>query len=490
VDELPELEARSAPEKAAGSGSQPTSESEPARGERWSMLRRIRALIRLKPFDISDEVGRARERHRRALLSSGNAFLARIVSLVTPLVTIPLTLRYLGTERYGVWMTITAVVASLAFADLGIGNGLLNSVATAHGKDDRKLAQEYVSSAFFLLLGIALILAVAYAAAFRHLPWQRMFAISSPSVVAEVPGAVTVFLACFLVSIPLGTVDRVLMAYQEGFRTAFWAPFGSLLTLLLVIVAIKQNLGLAGLILAVSGSPVLVLMANGVFLFKFNRPWLLPRPGLVTRNGASQILKLGAMYFVIQLALMVRTNSGNIVIAQILGSEAVTQYAVPVRVFLIVGSLITILLSPIWPAYNEAIARGDIAWVRSTLRRTIAISLLLTLPSGGVLAAFGRSLITYWTGGRVVPSVLLLLSLAVWGVVSGVSACFAIFLMATAIRFQAISAIIASLLNLGWSIYLTRRVGIAGVVLSSITVESLALIPAFIYVRRVLARLR
>ena len=473
--------------KAPPSGKCPTGNS--AWRRVWSLIRQLRALFRLTPFDVSSEGGRAQERHRRALLSSATAVLSRIVSLVTPLVTIPLTLSYLGTERYGVWMTISSVVASLAFADLGIGNGLLNAVSAAHGRDDKGLAREYVSSSFFLLLAIALIVAIGYFAAYPFLPWQKIFGVSSPSIVAEVPRAVTVFVACFLLGIPLGTIDRTLMAYQEAFRTAFWAPFGSLLSLVLVVVAIKQNLGIAGLIFAISGTAVLISMANGVFLFKFNRPWLLPRPSLVTKSAANRILKLGGMYFVIQLALMVRSNSGNMVIAQTLGSSAVTQYAVPVRVLIIVGSLITIMLTPIWPAYSEAIARGDVDWVRATLQRTTVLSLVLTVPFGALLVMFGRIVLLHWTGGRVVPSTTLLVALAIWGIVSGVWACFAVFLMAAAIRFHACTAVIASMLNLVLSIYFTRHIGILGTVMGSIIGESLGLIPAVIYVPRVLGSL-
>lgn len=487
MNHLPGLDPGTDRGKAASYGSRPTGNS--AWRRFWSRIRRLRALFRLMPFDVSNEEGRAQERHRRALLSSATGVLSRIVSLVTPLVTIPLTLSYLGTERYGVWMTISSVVASLAFADLGIGNGLLNSVSAAYGRDDKALAREYVSSGFFLLLAIALILATGYFAAYPFLPWQKLFGISSPAVAAEVPRAVTVFVACFLLSFPLGTIDRTLMAYQEAFRTAFWAPFASLLSLLFVVVAIKQNLGIAGLIFAISGTSVLISMANGVFLFKFNRPWLLPRPSLITKSAASRILKLGGMFFVIQLAAMVRSNSGNMVIAHTLGSSAVTQYAVPVRVLVIVGSLITIMLTPIWPAYSEAIARGDVDWVRTTLKRSTALSLVLTIPFGAFLILFGRVILFHWTGGRVVPSTTLLIALAIWGIVSGVWACFAIFLMAAAIRFHACTTVMASVLNLFLSIYFTGRIGISGAVLSSIIGESLGVTLTVIYVPRVLRSL-
>lgn len=449
-------------------------------------ISRFRNLIRLEPFDTSNEVGRADERHRRALLSSGTSIIARIIALITPLITIPLTLSYLGAQQYGVWMTISSIVTSLGFADLGIGNGLVNAISEAHGKDNRQLAKEYVSSGFFLLLGIALTLAAAYAIAYRFLPWRKMFGIPSPQAFGEIPHAVTVFLACFLVCIPLGIVDRVLLAYQEGFRTSLWAPLESLLMLFLVYFVIKQDLGLSGLILAISGSSVLVLIANGVFLFGFSRPWLLPQPALIRKSAAGKILKLGFMYSLMQVATVIGYNSDYIVISQILGAKAVAEYAVPIKMFTIVGSLMLIMLSPIWPAYSEAMARGDWAWVQATLKRSLVAGLCITISSGAVFVVFGGTMIARWTGGRILPSTILLFALAIWGIVGGVSACVGTFLAASSIRFQAISAIAAAAANLLLSIYLTKSIGVSGVVFGSIIAQSVVQIPGLVLTRRIL----
>lgn len=54
------------------------------------------------------------------------------------LIASPLTLAYLAPQQYGIWMTISSMVTSLACADLGIGNGLVNAISEAHGRNDRR----------------------------------------------------------------------------------------------------------------------------------------------------------------------------------------------------------------------------------------------------------------------------------------------------------------------------------------------------------------
>ena len=49
--------------------------------------------------------------------------IAKAIALLTGLVSVPLTFRYLGAERYGIWMVLVSIIAAMGFADLGIGNG-------------------------------------------------------------------------------------------------------------------------------------------------------------------------------------------------------------------------------------------------------------------------------------------------------------------------------------------------------------------------------
>lgn len=77
-----------------------------------------RLLQPLLPRDHAslDDHKRGAERIRRAVLTSGVAMLARVVQIGTLLVTVRLTLKYLGNERFGLWMTISSVLAMAAFA--------------------------------------------------------------------------------------------------------------------------------------------------------------------------------------------------------------------------------------------------------------------------------------------------------------------------------------------------------------------------------------
>ena len=70
-------------------------------------------------------------RFRRVGLTTASSIAARGISFATSLITVPLTLHYLGAERYGLWATLSSIIALASFADLGLVNGLLNALASA-----------------------------------------------------------------------------------------------------------------------------------------------------------------------------------------------------------------------------------------------------------------------------------------------------------------------------------------------------------------------
>jgi len=169
------------------------------------------------------------------------------------LVVVPLTLGYLGSERYGLWMTISSVSLMLAFADFGIGNGVLNVTADAYGSDNRKLGREAASSGFFLLSLIAVVLIAVFAVSYTFLPWPRIFNVTSADAVREAGPATAVFVLVWALNLPLDVVQRIQLGYQRGFINYAWQAAGSCLALIGAVAAIKTSAGLPWLVLALTG---------------------------------------------------------------------------------------------------------------------------------------------------------------------------------------------------------------------------------------------
>ncbi|MFI5166663.1 MAG: oligosaccharide flippase family protein [Thermoanaerobaculales bacterium] len=442
-----------------------------------------------KSIDGASPEGRARERHRRVALTAAASALSRGIQITTSLVSIPLTVKYLGAERFGLWMTVSALIAILGFADLGMGNGLLNAVAGAHGREDREEAAAAISSAFFLLFAVSLTLAVVFWAVYPIIGWPAIFNVKSAKAAGEAGPAVAVFVASFLLGLPLGIVQRTQLGYQEGLESNLWAAAGNLLGFIGLLVALGLHAGLPGLMLGVLLGPVIALAANGWFFFFRQRPWLRPRWPNVSARAAKALLRTGFLFFALQVAAALCYQSPNFVIAQMLGASAVTQYAVPLRLFSVAPIFLGFVLAPLWPAYGEAIARGDHSWVTKTLKRSILMGLVVNVPIAAVLVLFGRNLIQLWVGSAVAPALPLLLGLGAWAVLTSFGGPLAMFLNgANVVAFQVVCALLMGISGLTLSIVMVGHIGVAGVVFATVIAQvAFNFVPIAVFVPRLLA---
>jgi O-antigen/teichoic acid export membrane protein len=447
-------------------------------------LKQFASLCRLRPFDTSTEGGRSKERLRRAGLTTITSMLSRGIGLLTSLVSVPLTFRYLGTERYGIWMVLISIIAAMGFADLGIGNGLMNAISEAYGKDDRKLAREYVTSALGLMLCIAAVLAVFGIVAYPFLPWMRLFNVKSSTAAADGAKAFLILYASFVVNIPLGVISRAQSGLQKGYAAQMINAFGSVLSLAAMLFIIWLHGTLAWLVSASVVAGITTTLLNGWILFR-DHPWLIPTWQAFQRSSANRIFKLGLMFFVLQCVVTISFTSDNIVIAQVLGVAAVAAYAVPQKLFSLVPMVVSMGIGPLWPAYGEASARGDLPWVRKVFLNSLWLTLVITIPLCTLLVLAGPWLLKVAAGKSLDTSMSLLIVLASWAVINSVSFVISMLLNGTGtVKLHAVSAVFASVVNLGLSIVLTHRLGVMGVCLGSIISQLAITLPVcFIVIR-------
>ncbi len=441
--------------------------------------------------DHDEAASRGKRRVRRVTATAGASALAAAVQAAIGLLVVPLALGYLGNERYGLWMTVTSLTAMLAFADFGMGNGLLNAIASADGRDSQEEAAAATSSAVFLLTGVAVALAIVFWLSYPVVPWERVLNASKPGLDVQARQVVAVTIMCAIASLPLGATQRVQLGLQEGFLNAAWSAVGSVLGLAALVIAIHQRASLPWLVLCLAGAPVVALAGNSAALFSWRRPALRPRRSAVSTRMMRHLLGAGVLFFAIQLAGAVGYQLPVLAIARVLGPSDVTGFAVPLRLFMVVPGLMGFFLTPLWPAYREALARGDGEWVRRIARRSIGLCVAVNAAWGMALVFGGPAVLHWWVGPRVTAPVELRVSLALWAAFAGLGGPFAMFLNgAGALKFQAACATLMAAASVVLAFVLVPVLGVTGAAVAMVVAQALfVLTPSAVYVARMMAGL-
>src|SRR5436190_574466 len=127
-----------------------------------SNLTRLSAMKRFflgdMDADATSPSERGQQRLRRINLTALASVGFRGAMFLSGIIYIPLTVHYLGPERFGLWVAMTSVITLLAFADCGLGYGLMNQIIVyANGAGEKDSIRKAISSTFFVLCGIALL---------------------------------------------------------------------------------------------------------------------------------------------------------------------------------------------------------------------------------------------------------------------------------------------------------------------------------------------
>jgi O-antigen/teichoic acid export membrane protein len=335
------------------------------------------------------------------------------------------------------------------------------------------------------------VLAVILVLVYPFIPWVSLLAVTSPEARAEAAPAVAALLSIFLIGIPVSVATQVRVARQEMYLVHLTAAAGNVASVAALLLVIVTQQGVPALVVAMAAPPVVAAAVNALILFRHDAPELRPSFTLFDLRTGVGLVRSGFLFFVLQISMTVAFTTDTLVVAQIVGPDAVAEYGVASRLFLIPLALVAIALSPLWPAYGDAIARGDVAWTRTTLDRSIKGGLFIAIPVAAVLVIFGEWIISVWANGAVTPPFALLLGLGIWTVESTIGNAVAMLLNgAHELRFQAVAAVVMAVANLALSIWLTTRIGVAGVVWGTvISYGAFVLIPMAVYVPGVLRRI-
>jgi O-antigen/teichoic acid export membrane protein len=339
--------------------------------------------------------------------------------MVSLILVTPIAFFYLDAELFAIWVIVGSFSSLLAFADFGIGLGVLNLISEADGQDDKDAVKSIFSTAFLGLLCLSSTLLIIfgiiqYNGGFTHL------IITPPSgYEREVQLTFSIALICLLLNIPLSVVQRVQTGLQLGYQTSIWQALATLASLLCSLLAYRLDLGFliftscltvpATAVLAVNNIVALLGLAGHVYVrlsFKHCERGILIR-----------LASLGFFFLVTQLSMTFTYRIDPILIHRNLGADAVAQFAVTERIFALLTVPLTIVLAQFWPAYREASARSDWDWVRRTALTILIWTVLLSSVAAVALSFSFQTIMTLWIGPGIIIATPVLAWCAAWKVI-------------------------------------------------------------------------
>lgn len=362
-------------------------------------------ICSMKLQDLTDKINtyftKGNERSVAVKKNIAASLILKCVSILISLQVVPLTIGYVNPTKYGIWLTLSSIIAWLSYFDLGFAHGFRNRFAEAKAKGDMKLAKEYVSTTYavlFLLFSVILVVALVVN---NYVDWSSILNIDA--VYNEELYVVFGLLACFFcLNIVASVFTTMLAADQKPAFASLIQTGGQVLAFFCIYVLTKTTSGsLSALAIAFSGVPCFLLVVVSSFMFCGKR-YKMVAPSLrtvrfsLTRN----ILGLGGQFFVIMVSMLFIFQFINIILSRVEGPEAVTQYNIAYKYFNVLHMMFVIVLTPFWSAFTDAYVKKDYDWMRSVLKKLERLW-LLCIPPLVLMVICSDFLYRWWIGNSI-----------------------------------------------------------------------------------------
>ena len=448
--------------------------------------------LRFKPFDASTEAGRSQERYRLALWSFIANILSKLMALAVMLLNIRWTLPYLGAERFGVWMTVSSFATMLIVLDLGIGNALTNHAAHAAAEDEPEALKKTISGSLGFLFIVSVVMGLLLSLLAATLPLNTLIKVKDNTLQPEIRQAVLVFAVLFGINIFGSGVQKLFSGLQRTFEGLLASAACSFLALICIAWAAHLEADIPTLLLATLG----VQSLSGIVLI----PLLMKRNQFSFAGISKEIqqqyktlFKSGSFYFVLQLGVLFGWGADSMIISSTLGAASVAAYSIAQRLFQMCTLATFMLNGPLWGAYADANARNDKAFIRITFKRSMAVTIGLSLLIIMFLLVFNKWIIGIWLNNHVELPLTLLLAFAAWAFMESVAGSFSILLYGLYItRPQIIATFIYVAISLFLKLYYIDQFGIIVIPLATAFAYFVAkiLVYRFIFYKDIKASLR
>lgn len=344
------------------------------------------------------------------------SLLIKGISIVIQLMIVPLTLGYVSSELYGVWLTLSSIVLWLNFFDIGFTLGLKNKLAEALALNDWNRGRVLVSTTYVMMLAIFVPLALVLFLLVPFVNWSSL--LNVPDIYSnDIIRAIYILVACFCTQMIFNIVPTIISASQKVALSTVFPVIGNAMSMVVIyLLTCFAHPSLTLLAAAVSTMPIIVVGIASIILFSKTYKKLTPKLSLFDSREVKNLFGLGAKFFLIQIQVVVLYQTTNILISNVSSPIEVTSYNIAYKYMGIAMMVFSIVLQPLWPAFTDAFTKKDYVWMNNTYIRMTQLFLLSAVLIG-IMVLISPWAYTIWINDKADVPFIMTISVALYMII-------------------------------------------------------------------------
>lgn len=407
-------------------------------------------------------------------------------SIIISLLIVPLTLGYVSSDLYGIWLTLSSIIMWLNFFDIGFTLGLKNKLTEAIALGDMQRGKFLVSTTYFMMIAIFIPLCILLEMIIPHINWASFLNVTgnyNPDIIKTLH----ILAACLCAQMIVNVLTAVLAAYQKVALSSAFPVIGNFISLFIILLLTKYcPPSLSLLALAISTIPIFVIIIASFILFSSSFKAVAPSWNFVKKKQIKDLFNLGSKFFLIQAQIVVLYQCTNILISNLSGLSDVISYNIAYKYITISMMILTIIMAPLWPAFTEAYTKNDYSWMKNVYNKMCKLWGGLTVI---VILMIIVSPIVYqlWIGEKAHVPLIMTVLIGIYTIVHSWDIIQVNMINGVgAIKLQTYITLIGLIVHIPLSLFLGRYVSCYGVIISMIVINMIYSTTFTIQIRKIL----
>lgn len=341
--------------------------------------------------------------------------LCKGLTMLISIVLLPLTVGYVSSEKYGVWVSISSIASWLAIFDLGMGLGLKNRYVECVASNNREKAQQYVSTTYAMLSLIFIPLLAVFLVLNPFIDWRAVLNVNIDENLNRI-FAILITYVCM--NFIFSSINTVLMAEQKPGEASIRQLVQQIFILVTIFVLTRYTDGsLLYLCLALCVVPLSILVIFNITLFSNRYKDVRPTFKKINFSLLKDLFQLSLKFFFLQSVALILFQLTNFIIIRYYSAEDVTLYNVAYKYFSVPTTFFAAIITPIWAAVTDAINKDDYKWIQNTLKR-YGLILLSFIGLEIIMLVICKPIYHLWMGNTISDIPFIISMLCMFGAVA------------------------------------------------------------------------
>lgn len=353
-------------------------------------------------------------RSRQFIRGLGSSWLATLATILYSLLSVPIALRYLTTEEFGLFVLLLQVAAYFALVEIGMASATSRILIDYKDRpDDGEYGATILTGFCVFAVQALVVLIVGLVAA----PWI-VAAIGVPANFDEVATLLLRWLA-FTSALTLASrvYGSLLYANKRLDLINALMAGGVLFGLAVLTVILSAGGGLEGLVwlfISQAGFSIILSVLACHWLGLFPRKGKWGRPSV---KRFREIFVFGKDMFLFNVGNQVLEASQLIIVTRAMGLPAAAVWSISTKLFMLVYQLVTKLEGTAIVFFSEMMVRGETEKLAARFRQVYQMTAAVAVVALALAVALNKPFVSVWTNSSLVWSVQLsaLMALVVLG---------------------------------------------------------------------------